>query len=70
MATTIGYTTSTLIESIIRKGMLPTSNKTFLEADFLAFANEEMQIGIVPQSCRCMKQYFVWVTSASGGQRL
>jgi len=61
MATTIGYTTSTLIESIIRKGMLPTSNKTFLEADFLAFANEEMQIGIVPSILQVHEQYFVWV---------
>lgn len=41
-------TSNTLIESIKRRAMLPSNQSTFSDADFLALANEEMNIGIVP----------------------
>ncbi len=40
--------TNTLIDSAVRRSMIPKTNITFKEEDFLAFANEEMGIGIVP----------------------
>lgn len=42
------YTSNTLIESVKRKAMLPVSTSTFQDGDFLAFANEEMDLGVVP----------------------
>jgi hypothetical protein len=42
------YTTNTLIESVKRREMLPETSATFKEVDFLAFANEEMDIGLMP----------------------
>lgn len=43
-----GYTTDSLIESVKRRAMLPESTQTFKDEDFLAFANEELDIGVVP----------------------
>lgn len=41
-------TSNTLIESIKRRAMIPSNQSTFTDQDFLALANEEMNIGIVP----------------------
>lgn len=53
------YTTTTLIESIKRRAMLPSNSKTLLPADYLAFSNEEMMIGIVPTILELHEEYFV-----------
>ena len=42
------YTSNTLIDSIKRRAMLPENQVTFTEADFLAFANEALDMGVVP----------------------
>lgn len=42
------YTSNSLIESIKRRAMVPENQVTFLEEDFLAFANEAMDLGVVP----------------------
>lgn len=52
-------TSSTLIETVKRIALIPTSQSTFTDADFLAFANQEMRIGIVPTIMTHHQEYFV-----------
>jgi len=54
------YTSDTLIESVKRKASIPQTQQTFKEADFLAFANEEMDIGIIPHVLSYHEEYFVY----------
>lgn len=54
------YTTDTLIEAIKRKAMLPQNQVTFTVADFLAFANEELKIGIAPSVLSMHEEYYVF----------
>ena len=54
------YTTDTLIESVKRKAMLPSSTSTFQDADFLAFANEEMDLGVVPLVMSFHEDYLMY----------
>ncbi len=49
-----------LIKSIKRRAMIPETQNTFLEEDFLEFANEEMDIGIVPQILQYHEEFFVY----------
>jgi hypothetical protein len=54
------YLTSiTLIETIRREGMIPSSQNTFTDDDFLAMANQEMRIGMVPTIMTHHQEYFV-----------
>lgn len=48
MAVTRYLSTDKLIENIKVRGMLPESQVTIREQDFLDFANEEMDLGVVP----------------------
>ena len=50
-----------LIESVMRRAMLPSSNSTFQEKDFLAFANEEMDIGIIPHILQYHEDYLMQI---------
>lgn len=52
-------TTDTLIDSVKRRAMIPETQQTFQEADFLAFANEEMDLGITPHVLSFHEEYFV-----------
>lgn len=52
-------TTDTLIDSVKRRAMIPETQQTFQEADFLAFANEEMDLGIIPHVLSFHEEYFV-----------
>ncbi len=52
-------TSSTLIETVKREGMIPTNQGTFTDNDFLAIANQEMRIGIVPTVMIHHQEYFV-----------
>jgi len=54
-------TTDTLIESVKRRATLPTTQITFTEKDFLAFANEEMDIGIVPHILQFHEDYLMQI---------
>lgn len=49
-----------LLEHIKRKGHIPNSQVTFQDDDLLAFANEEMQIGLVPSVLQMHEEYFVY----------
>lgn len=56
----VGYLTSaTLIETVKREAMVPTSQSTFTEADFLSIANQEMRIGLVPSIMQHHEEYYV-----------
>lgn len=52
-------TSSTLIETVKREALIPTNQVTFTDADFLAIANQEMRIGIVPTIMTHHQEYFV-----------
>ncbi len=54
------YTTNTLIDSVKRRAMIPEGQQTFQEEDFLAFANEEMDLGIIPHVLSFHEEYFVY----------
>lgn len=53
-------TTNTLIDSVKRRASIPESQQTFQEADFLAFANEELDLGIIPHVLSYHEEYFVY----------
>lgn len=53
-------TTDTLIASVKRRASIPANQQTFQEEDFLAFANEELDIGIVPHVLSFHEEYFVY----------
>lgn len=52
-------TSSSLIDTVKREAMLPSSASTFSDADFLAIANQEMRISVVPQIIQMHEEYFV-----------
>lgn len=55
-----GYlTSSTLIETVKRIGMIPTSQNTFNDSDFLAIANQEVRIGLLPTIIQYHEEYYV-----------
>lgn len=56
-------TSSTLIASVQRRAMIPANDVTFQSADFLALANEEMQIGLVPTVIQVHQEYYVTTTT-------
>ena len=53
-------TTSTLIASAVRRGMIPVNQNTFKEEDFLAFANEEMDMAVIPYVMGYHEDYFLF----------
>lgn len=53
-------TTNTLIADVKRRASVPENQNTFQEADFLAFANEELDIGIIPHVLSFHEEYFVY----------
>lgn len=52
-------TSSTLIEAIKREGMIPSTQNTFADEDFLALANQEMRISLIPSVMMYHEEYFV-----------
>lgn len=49
-----------LIDSIRRRALLPSTQTTFSEDDFLAFADEEMSLGLVPSVLSLHEDYFMF----------
>lgn len=49
-----------LIASIVRRAHIPESQVTFQDDDFLAFANEEMKIGLMPSIMKMHQEFFVY----------
>lgn len=52
-------TSSTLIKDVKRRASLPGTQVTFTEEDFLAFANEELDLGVVPHILKYHEDYFL-----------
>jgi hypothetical protein len=57
MALKTGMTVSELLKSIKSRMMLPEANSTFSDDDLIAFANEEMLIGLVPSILQMKDDY-------------
>ncbi len=53
-------TSDQLIESVKRRAAIPTNQSTFKTEDFLAFADEEMNLGVVPSVLRMHEDYYLW----------
>lgn len=54
------YLTSTsLIKDVKRRASLPGTQVTFTDEDFLAFANEELDLGVVPHILKYHEDYFL-----------
>lgn len=53
-------TSDDIIASVKRRAMVPGSQSTFSDADFLAFADEEMSLGLVPSVLRIHEDYLLW----------
>lgn len=53
-------TSDTLIQSAVRKAGLPRSQNVFTDEDFLAFANEEMDLGLVPSILSSREDYLMY----------
>jgi hypothetical protein len=56
-------TSSTLIDSVKRRESIPTSQVTFETEDFLAFANEEISVGLLPSILQFHEEYLVYSSS-------
>ena len=52
-------TSADLIASVKRRASIPESQSTFTDADFLALANEELAIGLVPSILQYHEEYLV-----------
>lgn len=52
-------TADSLITDVKRRGMIPSTQKTFENEDFLMFANQEMDIGVVPHVLSFHEEYYV-----------
>lgn len=53
-------TSASLIDSIKRRESIPTAQVTFQDEDFLAFANEELVLGILPTIMQYHEEFFVY----------
>ncbi len=54
------YTSDDLLASIKRRILLPENQSTFTEQDFLDFATEEMNIGLVPLVLQMNEDYYLY----------
>lgn len=57
---TYNMTSDDLIASVKRRAFLPNQQNTFLNKDFLAFADEEMAMAIVPMILRMHEDYLLY----------
>lgn len=57
------YTSDELIKSAKSKALIPETQTTFKDEDFLRFANEEMSLGMVPSIIQMHEDYFLWTES-------
>lgn len=54
------YTSSELIKSIKRRASIPVAQVTFTNTDFLAFADEEISLGLVPSILELHEDYLLY----------
>lgn len=60
MASKPYMTSDDLIKSIKRRALLPTNQNTFSDEDFLALADEEMALGLVPTIIKMHEDYLMY----------
>lgn len=60
MANSYFFTSTSLLESIKRRCLIPASQSTFTDQDFLDFATEEMNMGIVPTVLQLHEDYYLY----------
>lgn len=61
MAGPLSYMTAeTLIASVKRRSLVPANQNTFTDEDFLAFADEETALGLVPSIMSVQEDYFLY----------
>lgn len=60
MAAKSYMTSNTLIESVKRRAMVPENQNTFSDQAFLAFADEEMALGLVPSILVMHEDYLMY----------
>lgn len=53
-------TSSQLIADVKRKAMIPENQSTFTDNDFLAIANSELLIGLLPSILKVHEEYYVY----------
>lgn len=53
-------TSTTLISNVKRRGSIPENQSTFTPEDFLALANDELDVGLVPLILSMQEEYFVY----------
>lgn len=53
-------TSNKLIESVKRRASIPENQATFTADDFLAFANEELRLGLVPEILSLHEDYLLY----------
>lgn len=58
-------TSNSLIESVKRRASLPSNSSTFQNADYLAFANEEMMIGLIPSILSFHEDYLLYTENVT-----
>lgn len=56
------FTSDELLESIKRRALVPASQSTFSNQDFLDFATEEMNMGVVPSVIQLHEDYYLYET--------
>lgn len=54
------FTSNSIIASVKRRAMIPTNQSTFTDDDFLAFANEEISLGLLPSILRLREDYYLY----------
>lgn len=59
------YTATYLLESLKRRGMLPSTTEALSTADYLALADEELQTFVVPLLMSVREEYFVTTLDVS-----
>lgn len=52
------YTTTEFLASVRRKGHIPPSQTAFLDTDLLALANDELEVGLLPQIVSTRENYY------------
>ncbi len=57
------YTSDELIKSIKRRALIPANQSTFQDEDFLAFADEEMNIGLMPSVLALHQDYYLYTVT-------
>ena len=60
-------TTTGLIDKLKKRGMIPTSQQTFQNSDFLNFLDDELKHYIVPLVMSTREEYFVKITDETIG---